>query len=95
MVLVPVRFRYRGKIKLMNMENKIDYEKEVRKVYPVKSDIDCEFYFDKKAQEKLWHVDVIDYKKVKMVCIGKGLFRIDAWHSAYQNLLTQGKIKNV
>lgn len=70
----------------------INYEAEVRKVYPVKSDIDCDFYFDKKAKEKLWHVDVIDYEKERMVCIGKGLFKHAAWQSAYETLVKQGKI---
>ena len=72
----------------------MDHEKEVRKVYPVKSDIDCSFYLNKKAQEKMWHVDVIDYKKSKMVCIGKGLFKKDAFKSAYEYLVSQGKLTN-
>lgn len=71
----------------------IDFKKEVLKIYPVKSDIDCEFYFDKVAKENLWHVDIIDYEKERMVCIGRGLFKKDAWQSAYNNLLSQGKIK--
>ncbi len=62
----------------------VDYEAEVRKVYPVKSDIECEFYFDKIAKENLWHIDIIDYEKERMRCIGKGLFKNDAWKSAYE-----------
>lgn len=69
-----------------------NYEAEVRKVYPVKSDIDCEFYKDKVAKEELWHIDVIDYEKKRMVCIGKGLFKAKAWQSAYETLKKQGKI---
>lgn len=72
--------------------SQINYEAEVRMVYPVKSDIYCEFYFDKIAKENLWHVDVIDYQKRKMVCIGKGLFRHTAWQSAYETLIKQNKI---
>lgn len=72
----------------------INYEAEVRKVYSVKSDIDCDFYFDKKAKEKMWHIDVIDYEKERMVCIGKGLFKKDAWKSAYETLVSQNKIVN-
>jgi len=73
----------------------INHEEEVRKIYPVKSDIDCGFYFDKIAKENLWHIDVIDYEKGKKVCIGKGLYKKDAWQSAYNNLLNQGKIKEL
>lgn len=70
----------------------VDYEKEVRVIYPVRSDIDCAFYLNKKAKEMMWHVDVIDYEKSKSVCIGKGLFKINAWKSAYEYLFSQGLI---
>jgi len=73
--------------------SQINHEEEVRKIYPVKSDIDCDFYFDKVAKENLWHVDIIDYKKERMVCIGKGLFKHLAWKSAYETLIKQNKIK--
>lgn len=72
----------------------IDYEQEVRKVHHIKSDIDCEFYFDKTAKEDLWHIDVVDYQKERIVCIGKGLFKEDAWKKAYERLVGEGKIKH-
>lgn len=70
----------------------VDYEEEVRVVYPVTSDIECTFYLNKKAKEMMWHVDVIDYEKLKLVSIGKGLFKINAWKSAYEYLVSQGLI---
>lgn len=70
----------------------INYEAEVRKVYPFRSDIDCDFYFNKVSRENLWHVDVIDYQKERCVTIGKGLFKKDAWKAAYEYLKQQGKI---
>ena len=44
----------------------INYELEVRRVYPSKSDIDIDFYYDKVAKENLWHVDIVDYKAKSM-----------------------------
>lgn len=75
------------------MSEEINYEAEVRKVYPVKSDIACTFYFDKVAKEDLWHIDVIDYEKERNVTIGKGLYKKKAWESAYNKLVKQGKIE--
>lgn len=68
------------------MEDIIDYEQEVRKIYPIRSQIDCSFYFDRKAKENLWHIDIMDMKKEIMRCIGKGLFKKDAWKKAYESL---------
>jgi hypothetical protein len=70
----------------------MNYEEEVRKVHSIPSDISCEFYFDKVAKEDLWHIDVINYEKKRMDCIGKGLFKTKAWQSAYETLTKQGKL---
>jgi hypothetical protein len=70
----------------------MNYEEQVRTVYPIKSDIDCSFYWNKYGKENLWHVDVVDYDEKRMVCIGKGLFKNVAWKNAYENLKKQGKL---
>jgi len=70
----------------------INHEEEVRKVYPVDSDISCDFYFDKVAKERLWHIDVINYEKKRMDCLGKGLFKLKAWESAYNKLKAMNKL---
>ena len=72
--------------------SEIDYKAEVLKHYTLNFDLGCEFYFDKKAQEKLWHIDVIDLDNKRMKNIGKGLFAKDAWKNAYE-LLNTNKFK--
>ena len=64
----------------------MNYEEEVRKVYPIRSDISCEFYMDNIAKENLWHVDIIDYEAKRLRCIGKALFAKDAWRKAYSRI---------
>ena len=72
--------------------NNIDYEKEVRKVYPNKTTISCSFFYCRTAKEKLWHVEFIDLDNNKVICLGKGIFKQAAWQSAYNKLKREGKI---